>query len=684
MADTTPITLFGMPLNDLADPTVAAGAFYHGEEEINPAELAALIENAGAITPDLLGKLREAGLNYIQTGGKQRLRAILYGIDKRRWLQIRERVRQTLTHPHFRLFAPSSDLRIVQGGYEGKIRKAFDRIVVKALFDDATALDHLRQIAGSQSKMAMAAQIVLDRWEKLTALALETDPLTFAKKSAAICREEHGKILDEIEKRTTPPELLGQKLLGLHYGLSAAIDGMNDKNLKERGGWRHEGAQAVLHDRVARVLNFFELVASQMVRGKWDVAKAFFRLQTHRDDFNRLITVIYSAEAENMLLAAAKGVTMGIHGVPDHITIKEDHAPILEEALIELIYNAIKYSDEGKDQRRIDITWREGRQTITVADNGIGIRDSKVIWEEGTREAPAYAHGTGFGLSLVKRKLEAIGWKIAVESTPGIGTTFTLTPPKGAIQYKEFYLASLLQEQRRHFEAEGQFDLAVLIPQVVALMTQEEQLMLSKQLVTQMEIISADFVQAIGELAENDFSGLERLNKTLHFELNRLVNLYPKPADEKLKKLMDVLASSTPKQPQFLRDHASGIITGVRKMPWKKAIAFIQEANNEHKNTLGSGHGFSSSFALKEATNIFVWNVRIQKAEESWQNNQWILRFPLTLKSEGFLLPFALWPLDPEGDLALKTYLEILGWRMTVSTSGEQIEVRIDFGKNAI
>lgn len=98
-----------------------------------------------------------------------------------------------------------------------------------------------------------------------------------------------------------------------------------------------------------------------------------------------------------------------------------------------LVGNAIKYGARGG---WIGVSGRSaGRDVVvTIADRGIGIApaDQAHIFEPFYR-APAVVdaqiQGAGLGLSLVKRIVEAHGGRIAVHSTPGEGSEFTVTLP---------------------------------------------------------------------------------------------------------------------------------------------------------------------------------------------------------------------------------------------------------------
>lgn len=103
------------------------------------------------------------------------------------------------------------------------------------------------------------------------------------------------------------------------------------------------------------------------------------------------------------------------------------------QALINLVNNAIKYSDEEKF---IGISVRrEGeRLAIAVTDRGIGVAKGEQgkIFEKFYRAEDSLVHttrGSGLGLPLVRHIAEAHGGEAIVESSPGKGSTFTLWLP---------------------------------------------------------------------------------------------------------------------------------------------------------------------------------------------------------------------------------------------------------------
>jgi two-component system, OmpR family, phosphate regulon sensor histidine kinase PhoR len=111
--------------------------------------------------------------------------------------------------------------------------------------------------------------------------------------------------------------------------------------------------------------------------------------------------------------------------------------PLLEQALINLVGNAIKYSDDGKT---ITVTAEEhgtGEIVLTVRDQGYGIEAEHLprLFERFYRVDKARSRtlgGTGLGLSIVKHIVQAHNARIDVQSIPGEGSTFVIVLPAHA------------------------------------------------------------------------------------------------------------------------------------------------------------------------------------------------------------------------------------------------------------
>ena len=119
------------------------------------------------------------------------------------------------------------------------------------------------------------------------------------------------------------------------------------------------------------------------------------------------------------------------------------NAPLLEQAVINLVDNAIKYSDPGKSvwlsasvaaAGTTELACEAGCVLIVVRDEGSGIEEEHLprLFERFYRVDKARSRklgGTGLGLSIVKHIVQAHGGTIAVQSQPGVGSAFTIALP---------------------------------------------------------------------------------------------------------------------------------------------------------------------------------------------------------------------------------------------------------------
>jgi two-component system phosphate regulon sensor histidine kinase PhoR len=109
------------------------------------------------------------------------------------------------------------------------------------------------------------------------------------------------------------------------------------------------------------------------------------------------------------------------------------NVPLLEQALVNLVDNAVKYSEPGKPVT-VEAALHNGSLVIQVRDEGPGIEREHLprIFERFYRVDKGRSRdmgGTGLGLSIVKHIAQAHGGSVAVQSEPGKGSLFTITLP---------------------------------------------------------------------------------------------------------------------------------------------------------------------------------------------------------------------------------------------------------------
>lgn len=123
--------------------------------------------------------------------------------------------------------------------------------------------------------------------------------------------------------------------------------------------------------------------------------------------------------------ADEKKVTL-IDRIEENVKIQSRHE-LVNEVLGNLVRNAIRYNKEGGT-----VTVTLNYERLEVADTGVGISEEnrdKIFDRFFTvdRSHGGKNGGFGLGLAVVKKICRKSGWKISVESTPGVGSKFIVT-----------------------------------------------------------------------------------------------------------------------------------------------------------------------------------------------------------------------------------------------------------------
>ncbi|HEX9549957.1 MAG TPA: response regulator [Candidatus Limnocylindrales bacterium] len=158
------------------------------------------------------------------------------------------------------------------------------------------------------------------------------------------------------------------------------------------------------------------------------------RVEAGRLELDREAVEVQPAVVESVAglrpLADRKGLAVEISiAAGEHVDVDRGR---LRQVLYNLLSNAIKFTPEGG---RITIEGsRNGAELhLSVVDTGIGIAvaDQPVIFDEFRQAGPGAQRqdGTGLGLALSRRLVEAHGGRIELQSTPGTGSRFTVVLP---------------------------------------------------------------------------------------------------------------------------------------------------------------------------------------------------------------------------------------------------------------
>jgi two-component system phosphate regulon sensor histidine kinase PhoR len=150
----------------------------------------------------------------------------------------------------------------------------------------------------------------------------------------------------------------------------------------------------------------------------------------------RLASVLHAASEMCGSQAVAKDVRVEVD-CPADLRARVN-VPLLEQAVVNLLDNAVKYSEPGG---RVVLSGarHDGEVVITVRDTGCGIAPEHLprLFERFYRVDKARSRqlgGTGLGLAIVKHIAQSHDGSVSVESTPGEGSEFSIHLPAIALE----------------------------------------------------------------------------------------------------------------------------------------------------------------------------------------------------------------------------------------------------------
>jgi signal transduction histidine kinase len=196
-----------------------------------------------------------------------------------------------------------------------------------------------------------------------------------------------------------------------------------------------EGAYGDLSPRQLEVCRTLEAQCNaigRLVKQLLDVSR--FEAGGGKLEPRRIVTVDFFGELESsfQVLAQQRGVEFHVcqsGDVPPEVVWDPDR---ISEVLGNLLSNAFKFTPRG-GQVVLAVTATRETVRMEVRDTGAGIAREQLprIFDKFYRASnqSAATEGTGLGLAIAKTIVEAHRGTIAVDSTPGVGTTFSITLP---------------------------------------------------------------------------------------------------------------------------------------------------------------------------------------------------------------------------------------------------------------
>jgi signal transduction histidine kinase len=200
-----------------------------------------------------------------------------------------------------------------------------------------------------------------------------------------------------------------------------------------------DGLYGAMTDKQKEVMKTLGLQANtllRLVRQLLDVSRfeaGGGRLEPRRLALPKLLTELEDAFR---VLAIQREVNFSIHHgehLPETVTWDPDR---INEVLGNLLANAFKFTPRGGTVQ-LTVDGVDSSVSIEVADTGAGIPPEQLprIFDkfyQADNQREASSGGSGLGLAIAKQIVEAHGGTIQCDSTPGVGTTFTIMLPTTA------------------------------------------------------------------------------------------------------------------------------------------------------------------------------------------------------------------------------------------------------------
>ena len=241
-------------------------------------------------------------------------------------------------------------------------------------------------------------------------LVLDVTHTKRAEQSARAASQAKSDFLSNVshELRTPLNTMFGLAQIGLKEGNGTPCAGTFRQIL--------ESGQHLL-SLIDEVLDFSKIEAGKM------------HLHLGVVDLGQLVEQVLGVTA---LRACSKGIRLVIDESVDVPAQTLGDAKRLTQILVNLLTNAIKFTDEG--EVRLGLSRQGGLLHLTVSDTGMGIPPERLgdlfqpfVQVHDSQTALAAGQGTGLGLAICKRLVELMGGQIEVLSERGRGTSFRVS-----------------------------------------------------------------------------------------------------------------------------------------------------------------------------------------------------------------------------------------------------------------
>jgi signal transduction histidine kinase len=357
------------------------------------------------------------------------IRVLLVDDDEDEYIITRRIISEIVGRKHLLDWASSYEqgLAIIQEGRH-------DIYLIDYRLDEKNGLDLLSQaieygctqpmilLTGQEAREVDIQAMKLGAWDYLVKGRIDAAALERAIRYTL----EHKKVLDVLlESQKQREKFVATLTHDLKTPIKAEFR-IFELLLSERFGPLTESQKLVINEMLRSNRFMFQMVDNLLTAFKFEEGQMVLRMEAL--DLNELVFSTISMDLSG--LAQDKEQTLSLD-LDDSLPLIPADALEIKRVIYNLVQNAINYTPKG-GSITVSSKFQDHRAIVSIKDNGPGIEKNvqKTLFEPYASMAKRYRHiGTGLGLYISRKIIEAHQGELLLDSQVGEGSKFTFTLP---------------------------------------------------------------------------------------------------------------------------------------------------------------------------------------------------------------------------------------------------------------